>query len=159
MAAPRYIEDFAVGETFETRSARVELAESIAFARRNDPQDFHTDPERARAHPLFRGLAVSGFYTMTLVHRLILAEEIGHAWGLVGKGISKLRWKRPVRPGDSLRVRGLVLDILPEPGQPFGVLRTAIEAVNQDDKVAMTMTVEAIVPSRTALAEGARDAA
>ena len=159
MAAARYLEDFAVGETFETGSARVELAESVAFARRNDPQDFHIDPERARSHPLFRGLAVSGFFTMTLVHRLILAEEIGHAWGLVGKGITEMRWKRPVRPGDTIRVRGLVLDVAPEPGQPFGILRTALEAVNQEDKTVMTLVVDAVVPTRAALAEGVREAA
>lgn len=148
MAQPRYLEDFAVGERFETASHRVDLADAIAFATAHDPQPFHTDELAAKWHPIFRGLSISGFQTLTVTHRLIHDLDIGHAWGLVGKGIDRLRWKRPVRPGDSLRVVGTVAAVTRDPGQPFGSLLVEITTLNQQGEPVLTMTVNSIVPSR-----------
>jgi acyl dehydratase len=148
---PRYLEDFSVGEVFETGSHRVGLDEIVAFAKVHDPQYFHTDPERARAHPVFHGISASGFLTMTITHRLILAAGTGQAWGLIGKGLQELRWRRPVRPGDTLRVRGLVTSVARDSGQ-HGVVTTAVETLNQRDETVMSFTVEGIVPSREAVA-------
>ena len=146
----RYLEDFAVGETFETGAYTLTLDEMIAFARIHDPQYFHTDPARAAAHPVFRGISASGFLTVSVTHRLILAADPGHAWGLVGKGMDALRWRRPVRPGDTLRARGTVAAILRDPAQPFGTLVTDVETLNQQGERVMSFTVNAIVPVRAA---------
>jgi acyl dehydratase len=150
MAYPRHLEDFRVGERFETGAHALTLEEVIGFAAEHDPQYFHTDPVRAKAHPLFRGLAASGFQTMTITHRLILALDMGHAWGLIGKDIRELRWRRPVRPGDTLRVRGLVIDVNRDPERPFGTVTTAVETLNQDDEPVMTFIVDAVLPARLA---------
>jgi acyl dehydratase len=155
MARPRYFEDFALGEPFATANHQVTLEEAIAFAAEHDPQYFHTDPERARGHPVFQGISASGFLTMTITHRLILEQDIGHAWGLVGKGIERLRWHRPVRPGDTLTVRGAIVGAERDPAQPFGVLTTDVETLNQRGERVMSFTVAAIVPSRDVLAPSA----
>lgn len=149
--ASRYLEDFQVGEQFETASHRVELGEAIAFAEAHDPQPFHTDELAAKWHPIFRGLSISGFQTLTITHRLIFDLAIGHAWGLVGKGIDRLRWKRPVRPGDSLRVVGTVAAVTRDPRQPFGSLEVEITTFNQHGEPVLTMVVDTIVPSRGVL--------
>lgn len=158
MAKPRFLEDFAIGETFETGERRIEGDEMVQFARLHDPQPFHLDEEAAKRHPVFRGLSGSGFQTMVVTHLLILEREIGHAWGLIGKGIDRLRWKRPVRPGDTLRVVGTVVSIERNEDQPYGSLEVAVETLNQHGEPVMTMTVNTIVPSRQALAP-ARQAA
>ena len=158
MTDPRYIEDFAAGETFETDAYTVPLEEALAFARAHDPQSFHTDPAAARAHPVFQGLALSGFHTMAITHRLILARRIGHAWGLIGKGVDALRWRRPVRPGDTLSVRGRIAAIHHEPGHPVGTLEVEIETLNQRGEAVMSFVVQSVVPSRLA-AGAARRAA
>ena len=152
MAEPRFLEDFDMGEIFETESRRVEAEEIVRFAEQHDPQPFHMDEEAARGHPLFRGLSASGFHTLSITHDLILRRDIGHAWGLIGKGIDRLRWKRPVRPGDILRVIGRVVAIERNPEQPYGNLQVAIETINQDAQPVMTMIVNTVVPSRLALA-------
>ena len=154
MATPKYFEDFRFGETFETERYEVTLDEMIAFARLHDPQSFHVDPEAAERHPVFHGLSASGFYTMTVTHRLVLARDIGHAWGLIGKGIERLRWPRPVRAGDVLRVRGTVSGLTRDPRQPFGVVAAAIETLNQRDEPVLTMEVQAVVPSKSAVIVG-----
>jgi acyl dehydratase len=159
MAEPRFFEDFRFGETFETGTHEVTLDEMVAFARLHDPQSFHTDAAAAERHPVFRGLSASGYYTMTVTHRLILALDPGHAWGLVGKGIDRLRWPRAVRAGDVLKVRGTVTGLSRDPRHPFGILETAIETLNQHDEPVLTMTVQAVVPSRIAAAAQDRRAA
>ncbi len=147
---PRFFEDFAQGEAFETGSHLLTQEEVLAFSALHDPQYFHADPVRAPAHPMFRGLTASGFQTMTVTHRLILALDIGHAWGLVGRGIERLRWRRPVRPGDTLRARGSIVRLERDPAQPFGIVATEVETLNQRGGTVLSFTVDALVPSKLA---------
>ena len=44
----RYLEDFAVGQTFGSRRLRIDGERALAFAAEFDPQPFHLD-ERLRA--------------------------------------------------------------------------------------------------------------
>ncbi|HEX8192497.1 MAG TPA: MaoC/PaaZ C-terminal domain-containing protein [Allosphingosinicella sp.] len=150
MAAARYYEDFRLGEVFTTGTHVAALGEMVAFARAHDPQSFHTDAAAAAHHPVFRGLSASGYYTMTVTHRLVLASDPGHAWGLIGKGIDRLRWPRPVRAGDTLTVRGTVAALERDPARPYGIVVTDIETLNQRNEVVQSMTVQAVVPVRAA---------
>ena len=52
----RYLEDFAVGQTFGSRSLRIDKEQIKAFAAEFDPQPFHLDEEVSRG-TIFRGLA------------------------------------------------------------------------------------------------------
>lgn len=150
MATPRYYEDFREGEVFTTGTHLVLFGEMVAFARAHDPQSFHTDPAAAAHHPVFRGLSASGYYTMAVTHRLVLESNPGHAWGLIGKGIDRLRWPRPVRAGDRLTVRGTISALEHRPGRPFGIVTTEIETLNQEGEAVQTMIVHAVVPVRAA---------
>ncbi|HEY8572846.1 MaoC/PaaZ C-terminal domain-containing protein [Phenylobacterium sp.] len=150
MSDTRYLEDFRVGETFETAARTLTLETATEFARLWDPQPFHTDPDGARSHPVFQGLAASGYLTMAFMHRLIVDAEIGHAWGLVGKEIDHVRWKRPVRPGETLRVLGRVAEIEADPRRPIGTMAVDLETINERDEVLMTMRVRIVVPQRSA---------
>lgn len=148
MTPHRYIEDFRVGESFATACHTVNEAEALAFAGLHDPQPFHVDQNEARGHPIFRGLALSGFHTMAITHRLILDCKLGHAWGLIGKGIRRLRWNRPVRPGDTLHAWGQVLSVHHDPGRTAGTMDVEIVTLNQKREAVMTFAVTLVVPSR-----------
>lgn len=52
-------EDNVPGSVYELGSIRVDENEIIEFAKRYDPQVFHTDPEAAKKTP-FGGLVASG---------------------------------------------------------------------------------------------------
>ena len=58
----RYLEDFAVGQTFGSGRLTVDAAQIKAFAAAFDPQPFHLDEEAAR-RTFFKGLAASGWHT------------------------------------------------------------------------------------------------
>ena len=65
----RYLEDFALGQTFGSGRVPVETERIKTFAAKFDPQPFHLD-EKAARNAIFRGLAASGWHTAALTMRL-----------------------------------------------------------------------------------------
>ena len=53
---------------------------------------------------MFGGLAASGWHTMALTMRLLVDGGAPIAGGIIGAGAEELRWPKPVRPGDMLRM-------------------------------------------------------
>src|SRR5712664_4997415 len=113
----RYLEDFAVGQTFGSGRLRIDEERIKSFAAEFDPQPFHLDEEAAR-HTMFRGLAASGWHTSAVTMRLLVESEIRPAGGIVGAGFDELRWPRPVRPGDELNIESEVLEVRPSKSRP-----------------------------------------
>jgi acyl dehydratase len=65
----KYWDDFKAGESIALGSHTITEAEILAFARKYDPQPFHTDPEAAR-RSIFGGLIASGWHTCAILMRL-----------------------------------------------------------------------------------------
>lgn len=152
MATDLFFEDLALGQTWRSASIALTQADIIAFATAYDPQPFHTDPEAAAAHRLFRGLAASGWHTAALTMRLFATAETRIAGGIIGNGIDDLRWPRPVRPGDTLTVTCEVVELrAPEPGRAHGWARIRNTTANQNDEVVQSMVATLSVPCRPAV--------
>lgn len=131
----RYFEDYVPGSTHELGSIKVSEPEILEFAAKYDPQPFHVDPAAAAAGP-FGGLIASGWHTASLMMRLFAANYLSPVSSLASPGIDELRWLKPVRPGDELRVRVKVLEARPSKSKPDrGVLRSLVEVLNQDDEL------------------------
>ncbi len=99
----RYLEDFAVGQTFGSGRLRIDGERARAFAAEFDPQPFHLDQAAAR-RSIFGELTASGWHTAAVTMRLLVETELKPAGGLIGAGLDECHWPRPVRPGDELRV-------------------------------------------------------
>ena len=135
----RYFEDYQPGAVYEYGSVAVTEAEIIDFARRYDPQDIHIDPEAA-ARGNFGGLIASGWQTATIMMRLLVGHFLPRTASLGSPGIDELRWTRPVRPGDVLRIRVTVLEATRSRSRPDrGMVRTLVEVLNQDGEVVMSL--------------------
>jgi acyl dehydratase/predicted enzyme related to lactoylglutathione lyase len=148
VAARLYLEDLAPGQVFRAGPHTVTAAEIIEYAARYDPQPFHTDATAAAEHPLFRGLAASGWHTASLTMRLVV-QAIGHlAGGIVGAG-GELQWPRPTRPGDALRVEIEVLEVIPSRSRPDrGSVMVRITTLNQADEAVQIFAPRMVVPRR-----------
>lgn len=145
----RYFEDYVPGSVQEFGSAAVAEAEIVEFARRYDPQRFHVDPEWAAAHGPFGGLIASGWHTAAIMMRLLVDNYLSAVSSLGSPGIDELRWMRPVRPGDTLRVRVSVLDAKWSRSKPDrGLVRSRVEILNQDRDVVMSLTAMNLVRCR-----------
>ncbi len=135
----RCLEDYVVGSVSEFGSITVEEAEIIDFARRFDPQAFHTDPEAAK-RSIYGGLIASGWHTAGMMMRLLVEHYLPSARSLGSPGIDELRWTKPVRPGDKLSVRVTVLEANRSHSKPDrGVLQSFIEVLNQNREVVLTL--------------------
>lgn len=150
MTDARAFEDFIVGESWTSASVEVSENEIIAFARANDPQPIHTDPDAAKSGR-FGGLIASGWQVAALSMRLFIEAGGYGATPVVGMGVDELRWKKPVRPGDRLRVVREVIDAQLSRSNPkFGIIRTRVSVINQDDDTVMSLVSLGQLPARNA---------
>ena len=148
-AAMRYFEDLEVGAETYFGSYEVTRDEILEFARKYDPQPFHlSDEEAAKTH--FGRIAASGWHTcamtMAVIARHVVDDEQA---GLGSPGIDELRWRRPVYPGDTLHVRGTIVDRTPSRSKPhMGSFRTEMIVTNQNDQAVMTFTSIVLIRRR-----------
>jgi acyl dehydratase len=141
-----YFEDFQVGDRFRSSEYTMTESEMIEFARQFDPQPFHTDPEAAK-RSVFGGLIASGWHTAAIAMRLRIQSEIKVAGGMIGMGVDELRWPRPVRSGDTIHLETEVIETKPSRSHPdHGIVRVRETALNQSDKVVMTVVTALWVP-------------
>ncbi len=140
MLAPpeRYFEDYHVGLVDEFGDVTVTAEEIVAFASRYDPQSMHIDAASAAQGP-FGGLIASGWHTAAMTMRLFVEHYLSHVATLPSPGIDELRWVRPVRPGDTLRVRVTVLEANRSRSKPDrGMVRSLVEVLNQNGELVMS---------------------
>ncbi len=137
---PRYFDDYQPGLTYDCGTVSVSQDEIVSFAKDFDPQPFHVDPVAAARGP-FRGLIASGWHTAGLVMRQIVAHFLPAEASLGSPGLDEIRWPEPVRPGDTLRIQATVTEARRSQSRPDrGIVKTLIEAVNQDDRPVMRAT-------------------
>ena len=128
-------EDFTPGWTYESAARTLSEEEIVRFAREYDPQVFHTDPEGAKATP-FGGLIASGWQTCGVMMRLMCDGYLVESACLGSPGLEELRWLKPVRPGDALRLRSTVLEQTPSQKHANrGTVKFRWEVLNQDGEV------------------------
>ena len=149
----RYLEDYAVGQTFASGRMRVDKEQIKAFAAEFDPQPFHLD-EALAAGTIFRGLAASGWHTAALTMRLLVDGELKPAGGIVGTGFDEFRWPRPVRPGDELHVESEILEVRPSRSRPDqGLIKVRTTTLNQNNEAVQVQVGNLLVPRKSPASE------
>jgi acyl dehydratase len=147
MSGTLAFDDFPAGEVVEYGDVEVSAREIVDFAREFDPQPFHLDEEAAKS--MTGGLIASGWHTCALVLRMNCDSFLMRAMVLADPGVEEIRWVRPVRPGDRLRVRRHTLAARPgDDGAHSGVVEFLYELINQDNVVAMTQRSRLILSRR-----------
>lgn len=146
-----YWEDLEVGTTTIFGSYDVTREEVLEFARKYDPQPFHlSDDAAAKTH--FGRVAASGWHTAAMTMRVIVdALSKQPQAGLGSPGVDDLRWLRPVYPGDTLTMRGEIVDKTPSRSKPeIGTIRTQTTVTNQDGVDVMRFTSIVLMQRRPA---------
>jgi len=150
-AAPiydRYFEDYVPGFVCEYGELPISADEITEFARRFDPQPFHIDRIAAEQSP-YGGLIASGWHTASLMMRMFSDHYLTKVASLGSPGVDEIRWLKPVRPGDVLRIRTTILEANRSRSKPDrGMVRTFIETLNQHGEVVMTMKAMNLIRSR-----------
>ena len=151
-----WYEDFAVGRVFRTPGKTLSEAEILQWAFAYDPQPFHMDRVAAE-RSVYGGLIASGWQLGTLSFRLFTAlRPFAPEASLGSPGIDEIRWRAPVRPGDTVRVVVTVVDRRRSRSKPDrGIVQMDWEMLNQREEAVLTMRGPVFVRLRPA--EGARN--
>ena len=145
-----WFEDFTVGRVFELGTVTVTEEDIIEFASRYDPQPFHTDPEAAVGSS-FGGLIASGWHTGSLWMRMYADTVLSQTDSRGSPGMEEVRWRAPVRPGDTLTGTTTVVDTQPSSKDPTrGTVFTESAMTNQDGVAVMTMQARGMFGRRPA---------
>ena len=127
----KYFEDISVGDYAESGEQVVDREEMLDFARRYDPQYFHTDPEAAKAS-VFGDVVASGLLTTVVWRRLDHQISGDIAW-ICGVAWKETRWPKAVRAGDRLRARWECVSKRESSSDPRrGVIEMEYRLTNQD---------------------------
>ncbi|GHF18743.1 enoyl-CoA hydratase [Kordiimonas sediminis] len=144
-----FYEDIVVGETSEFGKREVTKEEIVDFASKFDPQPFHMDEELAK-QSVFGNLCASGWHTASMTMRILVDDMKDRRFaGMGSPGLDKLEWKKPVFPGDILRVQSTPLEKRESASKPhLGLVKTETVVVNQNNEVVMRMVSNMMVLKR-----------
>jgi acyl dehydratase len=135
-----YFEDFSVGQKIETGSRTLSETDIVSFGRVYAPLPYHTDPVAAEGS-MYGGVIAAGYQTAALAFGLFVETGVFRACGMGSPGVDKLRWLKPVRPGDTLRVVAEIIEVSPAQN-PGGrdAIRIKYDTLNQKGENVMTLT-------------------
>lgn len=131
-------EDFTVGQVIDCGSRLMTAEEIVAFATQFDPQPFHVDAEAGK-RSIYGSLIASGWHTVSLAMRMACDTYLIGSTSAGSPGVDDIRWLRPVRPGDTIRMQSVIVEVRPSASKPDrGVVVSEWRVFNQHDELAMT---------------------
>ena len=144
-----YFEDIAVGAKSTFGRYQVTREEVTEFARKYDPQGFHLDDDAA-AKTHFGRVSASGWHTCAMTMAMMVENMKNSAQaGLGSPGVDNLQWKKPVYPGDVLRVETEVLEKRRSKSRPeMGIFKSRAKVFNQNDEIVLEMTSNGLIAVR-----------
>ena len=154
-----WFEDIEIGSRLELGSHTFTAEEIVAFAKKYDPQYFHTDPEAAKDGP-FGTLTASGWHTSATWMKLMIAARQGRdepldadggkpPAGGPSPGFLDMKWPTPVRAGDTISYSSEViekLDMRTRPG--WGIVRSRNTGVNQNGETVLSFIGQGLIQRR-----------
>ncbi|WP_459615193.1 MaoC family dehydratase [Bordetella sp. 2513F-2] len=113
--------------------------EILEFARKYDPQWFHTDVQRAQ-EGRWGGLIASGWHTCALAMRMAVDAILHDSESFGSPGLGEVRWRVPVRPGDTLRLEARVHAVRASSSrEDLGIVTWAWIVLNQHNEAVLEL--------------------
>ena len=148
MGGEQYFEDFALGDVYRAKPVSLTESEIIDFAKRYDPQPFHTD-KAAAAKSQFGGVIASGLQVMAITFGSMVEAGFLKGGGMGSPGLDEVRWHKPTRPGDTLVMQGRVTEIRnSETRADRGYVVVIFEVFNQKRERVMSYSCVEIIKRR-----------
>lgn len=130
-----WYESFKVGDTVRSPGKTLSEAEIIDWAFKYDPQPFHMD-KTAAEESIYGGIIASGWQIAAVAFRMLMHTNIFGNASLGSPGLDELRWRQPVRPGDTISTIVRVTETRTSKSKPDrGLVTLSYEIVNQKDEV------------------------
>ena len=141
----------AIGDTFHSGEREVTVEDIERFAELSGDRFYaHMDEAQAARNPFFGGRVAHGYFLVSAAAGLFVDPDYGPV--LANYGIDHLRFVKPVKPGDRIRVRLTCKEKSLRTGTNYGEVRWDTAIVNQNDEAVanydvLTMVSESAEPS------------
>jgi oxepin-CoA hydrolase / 3-oxo-5,6-dehydrosuberyl-CoA semialdehyde dehydrogenase len=140
----------AIGDTFNSAEREVTVEDIERFAELSGDRFYaHMDEAQAARNPLFGGRVAHGYFLVSAAAGLFVDPPYGPV--LANYGLDALRFTRPVKPGDRIRVRLTCKEKSLRIGAGYGEVRWDTAITNQNGEAVasydvLTMVSEKLVP-------------
>jgi oxepin-CoA hydrolase/3-oxo-5,6-dehydrosuberyl-CoA semialdehyde dehydrogenase len=137
----------AIGDTFHSREREVTVADIERFAEVSGDRFYaHMDEAQAARNPLFGGRVAHGYLLVSAAAGLFVDPPYGPV--LANYGIDGLRFLKPVKPGDRIRVRLTCKEKSLRAGAGYGEVRWDTAITNQHGEAVANYDVLTMVSER-----------
>ncbi len=128
--------ELPLGYTLRTGSRTVTLEDIEQFAHfTGDTFYAHMDEEAAARSPIFGGRVAHGYLLLSFAAGLFVSPEEGPV--LANYGLEGLRFVKPVKPGETIKV-ALTVKSKTQRSAEMGEVRWTVAITNQDDELVAT---------------------
>jgi oxepin-CoA hydrolase/3-oxo-5,6-dehydrosuberyl-CoA semialdehyde dehydrogenase len=140
----------AIGDTFNSAEREVTVEDIERFAELSGDRFYaHMDEAQAARNPLFGGRVAHGYFLVSAAAGLFVEPAYGPV--LANYGIDALRFLKPVRPGDRIKVRLTCKEKSLRAGAGYGEVRWDTAITNQTGEAVahydvLTMVSEKALP-------------
>jgi len=123
--------ELAIGDTFNSAEREVTIADIEAFAALSGDRFYaHMSETEAARNPLFGGRVAHGYFLIAAAAGLFVDPDYGPVLG--NYGLDNLRFVKPAKPGDRIRVRLTCKQKSLRADKGWGEVRWDTEITNQD---------------------------
>jgi oxepin-CoA hydrolase/3-oxo-5,6-dehydrosuberyl-CoA semialdehyde dehydrogenase len=141
-------DELSVGDTLITGTRTITLDDIVAFANLSGDRFYaHMNDDEARTNGVFEGRVAHGYFVVSAAAGLFVDPALGPV--LANYGMEKLRFTKPVYPGDTIHVRLTVKQKTakdtPDGGIPQGVVEWDVEVRNQHDEAVAVYSILTLV--------------
>jgi oxepin-CoA hydrolase / 3-oxo-5,6-dehydrosuberyl-CoA semialdehyde dehydrogenase len=148
-------DELEVGDTLITKTREITLDDVEAFAKLSGDTFYaHMNDEHARSNGVFEGRVAHGYFIVSAAAGLFVDPDLGPV--LANYGLEKLRFVKPVYPGDTIHVRLTVKQKTakdtPEGTIPQGVVEWDVEVINQHGEPVAVYSILTLVRRSDAIA-------
>lgn len=103
------LDEFTIGDVFETKPYQLTKEDIMRFAGEFDPQYMHLDEEKAN-QGRFNGIIASGIHTLAISFKLWVEEGKYGEDVIAGTRMNNIRFIKPVYSDDELHIIVKVID-------------------------------------------------
>ena len=128
------LDEFTIGQVFQTKSLKLTKEDIKRFAGEFDPQYMHLDEEKAN-QGRFGGIIASGIHTLAISFKLWVEEGCYGEDVIAGTRMNTIKFMKPVYPDDELHINVKVIDKKATKDET-GILTVSLSTFNnRDEKV------------------------
>jgi oxepin-CoA hydrolase/3-oxo-5,6-dehydrosuberyl-CoA semialdehyde dehydrogenase len=140
--------ELQLGDTFKSAEREVTVEDIERFAAlTGDIYYAHMSEAEARRNPLFGGRVAHGYFLISAAAGLFVDPDYGPVLG--NYGLNELRFVKPVKPGDKIKVRLTCAQKSLRADKGWGEVGWDTEISNQNDEIVASYEVLTMVSIHT----------